>query len=489
MGYLRLLGIVWLSQLIEFRIGQYAQDIFTVQGSYLDGHPPASVNMYWRRFRVDTIPIDNPLLFDRWLRDRWTEKDMLLSIYHQTGRFPADNGAHQGPDGKVYRGAGYVETEVKSVRWYEFLKIFAPVGLFAMVLYMFYGAIPKQVVSSNEQQAWGNSMTALQKVLTEKSRKKESALLNEPSSKVKTDILKTASRSSASSLPDKFKSGVKADSFIPPARKPASSLPDKSSKADKSTLVTRKAASSLPEKPSSNAKMKNSTSISQKIASSVADQTSTKAKFGKVTSTTRKIGGSVQSKPSTKVNANSPVTATRNTAISLPSKVIARAKADKPVATTQKIPPKLGISDAGAGAGAGAGAEKSRTGRPVPRALTTGKNAGHIAAPKAESEGKKSLTPKNHKVVAKNQPIIISSSSKLSKDATPASKKVIPKLPQPKGQPQPNRKQPEAEPGKKSASKSLQSQKTVAKGAIKSPNNVAIPKTNPTRLKVRKVEK
>lgn len=134
--------------LISCSRGQYAQDIFTLGGAYLGGNPPKSVNMYWRRFPVSSIPLHDSHKFEYWLRARWTEKDRLIEHYYRTGRFPADTDVSQGPDGKTRRGAGYIETEIKPTHWYEFLQIFAPIGLFALVLYVFYGALPKRVLKT-----------------------------------------------------------------------------------------------------------------------------------------------------------------------------------------------------------------------------------------------------------------------------------------------------------------------------------------------------
>ena len=131
--------------------------------SYFGGHPPKSVNMYWRRFRVSTIPIDDPKAFDLWLRARWTEKDNLIEEYLRTGRFPADEGVEKAPDGKTRRGAGYIITEVKPNRWYEFLQVFAPIGLLALVLYVFYGALPKKYSKSINKQTLINQALSLQK--------------------------------------------------------------------------------------------------------------------------------------------------------------------------------------------------------------------------------------------------------------------------------------------------------------------------------------
>ena len=128
--------------------GQYAQDIFTVGASYFGGRPPKSVNMYWRRFRVANIPVEDPQKFDLWLRARWSEKDRFIENWYRTGRFPADSGSSKDYSGKVTAGAGYIEAEVKPQRWYEFLQVFAPIGLFALVIYMFYGALPQEIINS-----------------------------------------------------------------------------------------------------------------------------------------------------------------------------------------------------------------------------------------------------------------------------------------------------------------------------------------------------
>lgn len=118
------------------------------------------------------------------------EKDALIDMYLRTGRFPADRGVDKGPDGNTRRGAGYIETEIKAFHWYEFLQVFAPIGLFALILYTFYGALPgnfvkffnrpaildkvrvfqKQIMGTHqklltgpEAKAWGNELFRLKK--------------------------------------------------------------------------------------------------------------------------------------------------------------------------------------------------------------------------------------------------------------------------------------------------------------------------------------
>ena len=127
--------------------GEFAQDIFTVGASYFGGRPPKSVNMYWRRFRVSDIPLDDSKKFELWLRQRWIEKDKFIEDYLRTGRLPADTGTSKNSKDENITGAGHIEAEIKPKYWYEFLQVFAPIGLFALVLYMFYGALPTEVLN------------------------------------------------------------------------------------------------------------------------------------------------------------------------------------------------------------------------------------------------------------------------------------------------------------------------------------------------------
>lgn len=73
------------------RRGEYGQDIFSLRSMYFQGRRPKSVNMYWRRFKVSEIPMDDAKAFEIWLRDRWTEKDDLIELFVQQGRFPAND--------------------------------------------------------------------------------------------------------------------------------------------------------------------------------------------------------------------------------------------------------------------------------------------------------------------------------------------------------------------------------------------------------------
>ncbi|KAF2753637.1 acyltransferase-domain-containing protein [Pseudovirgaria hyperparasitica] len=140
--------------------GAYGQDVFTLRSSFFEGRPPKSVNMHWRRFRIADIPLDGPKAFDAWLRNRWREKDYMLAYFAKHTRFPATSywkdQLAQGADSKsessirsVARPAVSIETEIKSGRPEEFIRIFAPITALAMALFLAYGASPSDLPFTN----------------------------------------------------------------------------------------------------------------------------------------------------------------------------------------------------------------------------------------------------------------------------------------------------------------------------------------------------
>ncbi|RDW84685.1 putative 1-acyl-sn-glycerol-3-phosphate acyltransferase gamma [Coleophoma cylindrospora] len=115
--------------------GEFGQDYFTLTSSYLEGRPPKSVNMYWRRFAVADIPLQDHDAFEIWLRERWYEKDDLMEQFLTTGRFPANEVA-AGDEEAVPKGVlngGFIETEVKPAHWWEIGNVFVVLGAWALV--------------------------------------------------------------------------------------------------------------------------------------------------------------------------------------------------------------------------------------------------------------------------------------------------------------------------------------------------------------------
>lgn len=112
--------------------GEYGQDIFTLKATYFEGRPPPSVNMYWRRFPKSSIPLSSDEEFGDWLLARWREKDQLLEIFQQTGRFPASDSADATNGtvvGKKPHGKEWIETSVRPKSAAEVVQIFAPAAI------------------------------------------------------------------------------------------------------------------------------------------------------------------------------------------------------------------------------------------------------------------------------------------------------------------------------------------------------------------------
>jgi 1-acyl-sn-glycerol-3-phosphate acyltransferase len=110
--------------------GMYGQDIFTLRSSFFEGRPPKSVNMFWRRFKISEIPLDNDGAFERWLNNRWREKDYILEYFYKFNQFPEENAmkALAAAEGKRKpKHAKMIGTEVKGGGWDEFLSIFGPI--------------------------------------------------------------------------------------------------------------------------------------------------------------------------------------------------------------------------------------------------------------------------------------------------------------------------------------------------------------------------
>lgn len=123
--------------------GQYGQDVFTLRAIYLQGRAPKSVNMYWRRFAVKDIPIEQAQ-FEAWVLDRWREKDELLDYFHKNNRFPADDDSitlHKAVSNgagvtKPVKNVSYIETQLRPENPLEFLQIFVPSLAVGLILHL-----------------------------------------------------------------------------------------------------------------------------------------------------------------------------------------------------------------------------------------------------------------------------------------------------------------------------------------------------------------
>ncbi|KAF4589161.1 Phospholipid/glycerol acyltransferase [Ophiocordyceps camponoti-floridani] len=99
--------------------GRFGEELFGLVSTYLRGRPPKSVNLYWRRYRLADLPLDDAGEFDEWLRDEWYKKDELMEGYLKTGRFPA---LTEGP-------VQYVEAPIRTRQVFEIVEIFLPTAI------------------------------------------------------------------------------------------------------------------------------------------------------------------------------------------------------------------------------------------------------------------------------------------------------------------------------------------------------------------------
>jgi hypothetical protein len=64
------------------------EKVYTIQGIFFFKDFPKKINIHVRRFRVSDIPKDNDQAFNKWVLDRWAEKDELMAHFYQNGCFP-----------------------------------------------------------------------------------------------------------------------------------------------------------------------------------------------------------------------------------------------------------------------------------------------------------------------------------------------------------------------------------------------------------------
>jgi 1-acyl-sn-glycerol-3-phosphate acyltransferase len=92
----------------------YGEDYFTLRNMYLRGIIPRRAHMHWRRYPVKDIPYQDPEAFEKWIYDRWEEKDALLQKLNTD-------------EGEVLRASAFdpIITPVKLYNQIEIIQIFS----------------------------------------------------------------------------------------------------------------------------------------------------------------------------------------------------------------------------------------------------------------------------------------------------------------------------------------------------------------------------
>lgn len=68
----------------------YGEAIYKLNNVIFKGESPKLVDMHIREYNINDIPIDDEQKFADWLYDVWAEKDELMNIYYEKGRFDLD---------------------------------------------------------------------------------------------------------------------------------------------------------------------------------------------------------------------------------------------------------------------------------------------------------------------------------------------------------------------------------------------------------------
>ena len=60
---------------------------------YVQGRKAPLTHAHYRRFAIQDIPLHDADSFDKWLYERWMEKEQLLEHFRAHGSFPAEESA------------------------------------------------------------------------------------------------------------------------------------------------------------------------------------------------------------------------------------------------------------------------------------------------------------------------------------------------------------------------------------------------------------
>lgn len=117
--------------------GIYGEDYFTLGQMYVRGIHPVSLSMYWRRYKISDIPWQDEALFEKWIYDRWYEKDLLLKSIKEKGVF-------EGPEESILPIEAPVELN-NTIS--EVFKIFIVPVTTGLIVRLAYRAVSKFLVN------------------------------------------------------------------------------------------------------------------------------------------------------------------------------------------------------------------------------------------------------------------------------------------------------------------------------------------------------
>jgi len=121
--------------------GYFAHDLYNMTSVFYLGRPPKSVNIHWRRFKIADIPVEDVDGMQKWILDRWMEKDELLDVFSKTKKFPYDPSAfavdevdNQSSD----KGRGFIESKIRMRSTMELAQVYIPILTVVLIINILY---------------------------------------------------------------------------------------------------------------------------------------------------------------------------------------------------------------------------------------------------------------------------------------------------------------------------------------------------------------
>lgn len=111
--------------------GVFGEDYYTLHRVFIEGVFLRSAHVHWRRFKISDIPVEDEKEFDKWLLDRWYEKDELLQRFKDTGSFIPKDEDHK-------QASEPIKAHVRLYNPFEVLQIFGPATNFVLILFILW---------------------------------------------------------------------------------------------------------------------------------------------------------------------------------------------------------------------------------------------------------------------------------------------------------------------------------------------------------------
>ncbi len=121
-----------LKWLLDITVG-YPENIDLNAQTIIAGtRDPCSVTVHYRRFPISELPSDTESL-TKWMYERYIEKEVMLDIFHKTGKFPKWKEKERRIDERLLeesRPLNHCEYKVAALKLFYFALLYVTLGIF-----------------------------------------------------------------------------------------------------------------------------------------------------------------------------------------------------------------------------------------------------------------------------------------------------------------------------------------------------------------------